>query len=454
MDPTPYRQARLARDPRFDGRFFIAVRTTGIYCRPICPASPPKEENVTYFDSAIAAANAGYRPCLRCRPDSAPGSWAWRGSDTTVERAVRLIDEGALIDGAIPTLASRLGISPRYLNKLFQQRLGTSAKQYALYQQLMLAKRLLHDTQLPMAEVAAAAGFGSVRRFNDCFARELKLPPSQIRRRSTSKGQGLTLFLSYRPPYAWAQLQGFLARRLVPGLEWTGPDHYGRTLALQGGVRGRFTAVHQPKRCGFEVTLELTEPGPLMPLVHHIRRLLDLDAEIATIDAHLAQLPGLGPHLQPGLRLPGIWRPFEAGIRAVLGQQVSVAAARNLVCQLVAEHGETLGPHRLFPTPERLAEASLSELRMPDSRRQTLRRLAAHVAEHGEQEDPQRWQALKGIGPWTVDYVRLRGRSEPDVFLGGDLGVKHALARRSLNLDPQAAAPWRSYLTFQLWNLL
>lgn len=454
MEHAQYRQARLARDPRFDGRFFVAVRTTGIYCRPICPATPPKEQNVTYFDSAIAAASAGYRPCLRCRPDSAPGSCAWRGTDTTLERAIRLIDEGALVDDSIPALAARLGISPRYLNKLFQSRLGTSAKHYALHQQLMLAKHLLHDTRLPMADVAAAAGFGSVRRFNDCFARELHLTPSQIRRANNVPQEGLSLFLSYRPPYAWDRMQAFLALRQVPGLEWVGEDHYGRTLVTEDGTTGHFTAVHCPGQHGFRVQLQLQQPVPLLPIIQQIRRVLDLDAEIATIDDHLSRLPGLSAHLTPGLRLPGIWRPFEAGIRAILGQQISVAAARNLVQQLVLEYGEQEGARRRFPTAQRLADASLETLRMPDSRRQTLRRFAAHIATHGEQENPEHWLALKGIGPWTVDYVRLRGLSQPDVFLGSDLGVKKALAQRGLTLDPTLAAPWRSYLTFQLWSLL
>ncbi|MBY6186469.1 helix-turn-helix domain-containing protein [Marinobacter hydrocarbonoclasticus] len=454
MNAHQYRQARLARDPRFDGRFYVAVRTTGIYCRPICPATAPKEENVTYFDSAIAAANAGYRPCLRCRPDSAPGSWAWRGTDTTLERAVRLIDEGALIEGSVAMLAERLGIGPRYLNKLFQAGMGTSAKQYGLHLQLMLAKRLLHDTTWPMPDVAAAAGFGSVRRFNDCFATQLNLTPGQIRRANAAARPGLTLFFSYRPPYAWAPLRQFLAFRAVPEMEWVGDDHYGRTLTAPDGSLVRFTAYHKPARNGFEVRIECAQTTPLLPIIQCIRRLLDLDADIATVDAQLSQLSGLAPHLTPGLRLPGILTPFEAGIRAILGQQVSVVAARKLVIQMVHQYGEGEGEQRRFPTPQTIASASLSELGMPDSRRQTLRRFAAHVAEHGDQQEPTEWLALKGMGPWTVDYVKMRGRSEPDVFLGTDLGVKKALAQRGLELNTDDAAPWRSYLTFQLWNLL
>lgn len=462
MDPETCRRARLARDPRFDGRFFIAVKTTGIYCRPICPAPAPKEENVTYFDSAIEAANQGYRPCLRCRPDSAPASFAWKGTDTTLERALRLLDNGALIEGSITDLSDRLGIGPRYLNKLFRSRLGTSPKQYAQYQQLLFAKSLLQQTRLPVTEVALAAGFRSVRRFNDCFARALQLTPSELRRRNAAPpASGLSLFLSYRPPYDWPALHDFLQRRLIPDLEWCGPLHYGRSFRWRGTdgdtLQGCFTAHHRPQRCGFDVTLELERPGPLLPIVRNIRRVLDLDADIAQIDAQLAQLPGLANRLRRGLRLPGIWDPFEAGVRAILGQQVSVAAARALVTALVHRIGPALRDKRLFPSPRELAEARLDTLKMPASRRDTLRRFAGfHAGQEAGQAtapDPEQWQALKGIGPWTVRYARMRGLSDSDVWLGTDLGVQRTLEREGLTLDPQAASPWQSYLTLQLWCL-
>lgn len=458
MDPETCRRARLARDPRFDGQFFTAVKTTGIYCRPICPAPTAKEGNVTYFDNAIAAANQGYRPCLRCRPDSAPASFAWKGTDTTVERALRLIDDGALIDGTVAELSDQLGIGPRYLNKLLQARLGTSPKQYAQYQQLLFAKSLLQQTRLPVAEVALAAGFGSVRRFNDCFVHALQLTPSELRRRSGgSASAGLSLFLSYRPPYDWEALRDFLYSRLIPDLEWCDSDHYGRTFqwpsADGGALRGRFTARHRPQRCGFHVTLELDRPGPLLPIVRNIRRLLDLDADIARIDEQLAQLPALTNRLRPGLRLPGIWDPFEAGVRAILGQQVSVAAARGLVTTLVHRVGPELGDKRRFPSAKEMAGTRLDFLKMPGSRRDTLKRFAEFCAERNRTPDPDQWQALKGIGPWTVSYARMRGLSDSDIWLGTDLGVQRTLEREGLTLDPQAASPWRSYLTFQLWNL-
>ncbi|MDT8410603.1 MAG: AlkA N-terminal domain-containing protein [Wenzhouxiangellaceae bacterium] len=467
MDPETCRRARLARDPRFDGRFFTAVKTTGIYCRPICPARAPKEQNVTYFGSAIEAANHGYRPCLRCRPDSAPASFAWKGADTTVERALRLIDSGALIDGSIPELCDQLGIGPRYLNKLFQARLGASPKQYAQYQQLLFAKSLLQQTRLPIAEIALAAGFGSVRRFNDCFAHSLQLTPSELRRRSGGSASaglspaGLNLFLSYRPPYDWNALRDFLHARLIPDLEWCGTDHYGRTFdwpsADGGALHGRFTARHRPQRCGFEVSVALHRTGPLLPIVRNIRRLLDLDADIERIDLQLAQLPALANRLRPGLRLPGIWDPFEAGVRAILGQQVSIAAARGLVTALVHRIGPELGDRRRFPSATEVAGARLDFLKMPASRRDTLARFAGFYAERKRSThrapDPDQWQALKGIGPWTVSYARMRGLSDSDIWLGTDLGVQRTLQREGLTLDPQAASPWRSYLTFQLWNL-
>lgn len=369
MNDRHYQQARLARDHRFDGRFFVAVKTTGIYCRPICPAPAPKEQNVCYFETAIAAANAGFRPCLRCRPDSAPSSWAWKGTDTTLERALRR-----------PT-----------------------GKQ--------------------------------------------------------TKEPGIRLFLSYRPPYDWAALRTFLQTRLIDTLEWCCENHYGRTFRLANGAAGRFTAWHRPERCGFEVTLEFNQPSAPLPVVRTIRRLLDLDADSSTIDAHLAPMQNQSGTERPGLRLPGTWDAFEAGIRAILGQQISVMAARNLVRQIVAEHGELLpGPdaeHRLFPTPAALAHSDLSTLKIPGRRRQTLIDLARFfVTQPDLAADPEQWLALSGIGPWTVNYARMRGLGESDVWLGSDLGVKKALGQTNGSWEPADASPWQSYLTFYMWSLL
>lgn len=459
VDPRTYQQARLARDARFDGQFFVAVKTTGIYCRPICPAPPPKEQNVCYYQSAIEAAQAGFRPCLRCRPDSAPASWAWKGTDTTFERALTLIDDGALMDGSVNQLSDRLGISSRYLARLFQQKLGASPKQYALYQQVLFAKSLLQQTSLPIADIAFASGFGSLRRFNDGFVKALRLSPSEIRRQGAMghSEPGITLLLSYRPPYDWASLQRFLELRLIPSLEWSGSDHYGRTFQLEGGVQGQFTAYHRPEKHAFSVHIETHQPGPLLPLVRTIRRLLDLDADSQRIDSYLEPILSPLAHYKPGLRLPGILSLFEAGIRAILGQQISVVAARNLVAQLVHTFGSSAGPgepeQRFFPTPEQLAKSPLTELKIPQSRRQTLIDFAQFMADPiNQQQDPEHWRPIKGIGDWTIRYARMRGLSDTNVWLGSDLGIQKALQRTDSRFDPAAASPWLSYLTFQLWN--
>lgn len=454
LDRETCHRARLSRDARFDGHFFTAVKTTGIYCRPVCPATPPHERNVYYFASAVEAALAGYRPCLRCRPDSAPGSPAWKGVDTTLERALRLIGEGALQNESLTRLSERLGISDRYLRQLFHQRFGVSPKTYALYQQCLFAKQLLHQTRLPVTDVVYASGFRSIRRFNDCFRTHMGLSPSELRRQAAPDGGELTLQLAYRPPYAWRTVQGFLAQRLIDGMEWIGDDHYGRSFTWQR-ARGHFTATHDPRHHRFLVALEIDDLSAMKAVVANIRRILDLDADTRTIEAHLAQtVPGLT--LIEGLRLPGIWSLFEAGIRAILGQQVSIGAARRLVQTLVDHLGEPLpdqsnAQRRCFPGPASVAASDLVFLKMPGARRETLRRLAQWQLDNPGTQDATQWLALKGVGPWTVDYARMRGASHPDIWLGGDLGVKKALGELG-GATPVAASPWRSYLTFQLWN--
>ena len=454
LDQEQCRQARLSRDRRFDGLFFVGVKTTGIYCRPVCPVRPPLEKNVLYFPSAIAAANAGFRPCLRCRPDSAPGSAAWQGTQTTLQRALRLINAGALQETDLPALAGRLGVSDRYLRQLFERELGVSPKQYALYQQSLFAKKLLHETRLPIIDIALASGFHSLRRFNDCFRKQFQLAPRMVRKTNGAAGGGIQLFLSSRPPYHWPLLQRFLATRLIPGLEWCDENSYGRSFQI-GNARGHFTAHFDAQRCGFHISLDLNDLQFLAQAVQNIRRVLDLDADIALIETTIATLFGVEQLPHCGLRLPGIWDPFEAGVRAILGQQVSVAAARNLVQQVVdAFNPAAADGSRFFPAPAQLAASNLDFLRMPGSRKATLRAFAERAAQQNIGDDPAALLGIKGIGPWTVDYIRMRGLSDPDVFLARDLGVQKALAQCERTINAEAAAPWRSYLTFHLWNLL
>jgi AraC family transcriptional regulator of adaptative response / DNA-3-methyladenine glycosylase II len=453
LNPRICQKARLSRDPRFDGKFFTAVKTTGIYCRTICPAFPPKEKNVLYFATAVECANKGFRPCLRCRPDSAPDSPVWKGVSTTLERAISLINEGALQNGSLSLMAQRLGISDRYLRQLFKKHIDMSPKAYALYQQCLFAKQLLHQTDLPITQIALASGFSSVRRFNDCFKAQLNLTPTKMRKSGASKSRGLQLTLYYRPPYNWLNMQNTLKNRAIFGLEWCDAQSYGRTFEWLG-CTGSFTAKHSADNNSFELNIELDNLKHLKPIIHNIRRILDLNVDMQTVEHDIQSCFPEGFLINSGIRLPGIWNMFEAGIRAILGQQISVVAARNLVEKLVHSLGEKAGGNWLFPTPESIAASDLTFFKMPGSRKQTLRNLAQHYIDCDKPNDPEQWLKLKGIGPWTVEYSQLRGLSEPDIFLGGDLGVKKAMVNLKPNIDIEQAAPWRSYLTFQLWSQL
>ncbi|MCC5852770.1 MAG: DNA-3-methyladenine glycosylase 2 family protein [Alkalimonas sp.] len=445
-------QARLSRDPRFDGAFFTAVKSTGIFCRSICPAKTPLESNVEYFGTAAAASAAGYRPCLRCRPDSAPGSPAWLGSKTSLQRALRLIDQGALQHSNQAQLADRLGISERYLRRLFQQHLGIAPKQYALNQQVLFAKKLLHETPLPIQHIAVMAGFQSIRRFNDAFVKQLQLNPSQIRRSTVPASDGLlTLELSYRPPLAWPSLLEFWQARALDKVEWCTATGYGRSFEWQGHSGSFYIEPSTDNQ--LRLQLHYQAATEIWSLVRHIRRVLDLDADCHRIEQQLRQHPWFQQHLISGLRIPGVWSVWEAGIRAILGQQISVAAARTQLNRLVAALGEPLPQQpekRLFPTPATIADSDLQMLKLPQARRQTLRDFARLMFKQPD-ASPEHWLAIKGIGPWTCHYASLRGLQDSDIWLGGDLGIQKALQQHDDSISHQQLAPWRSYATLQLW---
>lgn len=464
LHPLVCQQARLSRDRRFDGLFYLGVNSTGIYCRPICPARLPAESQVSYYPTAASAAAAGFRPCLRCRPDSAPGSPAWLGSETSLRRALQLIAEGALIEGNQPQLANRLGISERYLRKLFQQHLGVSPLQYGLYQQVLMAKYLLHQTNLSITAIAFQAGFHSIRRFNAAFLQQLQLSPSQIRRRrTTGANRMLTLELAYRPPLNWPLLIAFWQQRCLDGMEWIRTSaegqSYGRTFCWplqpldQANARaGWFEVRPLPDSSSLELKLHWPYADGLHQVLAQIRRLLDLDADLLTIEQHLQPL--FGNQLKSGIRIPGLWSSWEAAVRAILGQQVSVAGARSQLNRLVTALGavmpDTEKQLRLFPTPQQVLASDLLMLKVPQARRETLRALAIAVLTNPA-ADPTDWLAIKGIGPWTVAYSKMRGLADPDIWLAGDLGVQKALKLQSSEFAPAQLAPWRSYATLQLW---
>ncbi|NVK25086.1 MAG: helix-turn-helix domain-containing protein [Gammaproteobacteria bacterium] len=457
MNQQEYQQARLSRDPRFDGVFYTAVKTTGIFCRPICPATPPKEQNVEYFETASEALVSGYRPCLRCRPESAPFSPAWAGTETTIKRALSIIHESGFNGIKLSELAARLGITDRYLRKLFEQHLGVSPKAYLQHQQILFAKSLLHQTQIPINQIAYAAGFNNVRRFNDAFKRISHKTPSEVRRKQGSNS-AIRIQLNYQPPFHWQHWHDFIEKRLIEGVETIGNSSYGRTFHWltheEKLVKGWFNAVHRPDKCAFNVTIELDDAKFLYPVCQKIRQVFDLNANVGLIESQLIK-SGLPPHnVIRGLRIPSGWSSFEAGVRAVLGQQVSVKAATNLVNVLVEKLGDKSddGTRIWFPTANQVARSDLSFLKMPHARRETLNTLAKWCENH-PQTAAVEWPELKGIGPWTVDYTQMRGEGNTDIWLESDLGIKKALDIFP-NLDAEQAKPWRSYLTFQMWSML
>ncbi len=462
LDPDICRRARLARDRRFDGEFFLAVVTTGIYCRPVCPARPPREENVRYFRSAAEAAQAGFRPCLRCRPESAPWSPAWLGTDTTVRRALDFITEGYLNAHPLSALAARLGVGERYLRKLFQQKLGVSPTAVAQTQRLHLAQKLVLETDLPMTDVAFAAGFSSLRRFNSATREAFGCAPGELRRspkRSASKGLSLTL--SYRPPYDWDGVLALFTRHAVAGLDTVEHGRWTRALRTQRGAG--LVTVQSTDGTNLLATLRLTDNRDLMPVIAQLRRMFDLDAQPTDIAEGLAADVALAPLIQdcPGIRSPVFSSPFESCVRSVLGQQVSTAAARTQCAAIVEAVGSTAEIDgrdvTLFPTPGELLDVPDAVLKMPGSRRQTLRAVCELFA--AGEPDADVLADTRGIGPWTLDLLAMRGLGDPDRFPAGDLGLVKAaearnIERRELPERSKRWQPWRSYAANLLWRSL
>ncbi|MCW8906337.1 MAG: helix-turn-helix domain-containing protein [Sedimenticola sp.] len=468
LDLTTCEQARQTRDSRFDGRFFVGVRSTGIYCRPVCPARLPKAENVTFYPTAAAAAEAGYRPCLRCRPETAPGTPAWMGTSTTVNRALRLIHEGSLDQATIPALADRLGITSRHLGRLFRKHLGASPKAIALTRRLQFAKKLIDQTSLSMTEIALAAGYGSLRRFNDHFQQVYGRAPSTLRRSDFSASAGgLTLPLPLRPPYDWSGVCEFLARRAIPGVEWVEAQTWHRRIKVNDEVGT--VSVSRGGDDHLLCQLDIPATGSLIGLVERVRRLFDLDADPAEITAILSRDPVLNARLEdtPGVRVPGAWDGFELAIRAIVGQQISVDGATTIMGRIAKACGSHQDGIALFPTPQQLMAIDPALLPMPRTRAGAIMALSKAVAE-GE-IDLGRWVdadelkrsllAIKGIGEWTADYIALRVLSDPDAFLHGDLVLKKVANRLYGDTDGEALRqrshawrPWRAYAGILLWR--
>ncbi|HLV57594.1 MAG TPA: AlkA N-terminal domain-containing protein [Natronosporangium sp.] len=474
-----------SRDSRFDGWFYTGVTSTGIYCRPSCPARTPDRRHVRFFRSAAAAQAAGFRACRRCRPDAVPGSPEWDTRADLVARAMRLIADGVVDREGVPGLARRLGYTPRHLHRLLTAEVGAGPLALARAQRAQAARILIETTDLGMAEIAFAAGFGSVRQFNDTVRRAYGVPPSALRRapRSDAGGGALTLRLPYRSPLNAAALWSFLDTRSVPGLEEVRGGTYRRALRLpHGPARVALTANdgHVTAR------LRLRDLRDLMPAVARCRRLLDLDADPVAVDARLAADPALAPLVakEPGVRVPRAVDGFEIAVRGIVGQQISVAGSLTVLARLTAAAAALAGDTdadapaaggrlpdadlRPFPTPEQVLALSDEAFPMPARRRETIRALAAAIvageldldAGADRADAAARLRALPGIGDWTADYIAVRALGDPDAFLPTDLGARRGAAAVGLPTDPAALAahavrhwsPWRAYALIRLWR--
>ncbi|MGB8650067.1 MAG: DNA-3-methyladenine glycosylase 2 family protein [Mycobacteriales bacterium] len=467
-------RAVQAKDPRFDGWFFTAVVTTGVYCRPSCPAVPPKPKNIRFHPTAASAQAAGFRACKRCRPDATPGSPEWDQRSDLVARAVRLIADGVVDREGVPGLSQRLGYSRRQLERLLQAELGAGPLGLARAQRAQTARLLVETTSLPFADVAFAAGFGSVRQFNDTVRDVFATTPGDLRARASHRlppARGtVTVRLPFRQPLFPDNLFGHLVATAVPGVEEWRDGAYRRTLRLPHGAG---TVALEPTPEHVRCTLSLQDLRDLSVAVARCRRLLDLDADPVAVDALLSEDPHLAPLVAkaPGRRVPRTVDEQELALRAVLGQQVSTAAARTLTGRLVQAHGEQTtdaagGLTHLFPTSAQLAELDPATLAMPQSRRDAVLRLAGALADGEVDVDPgadraaarAQLSALKGIGPWTVETVAMRALGDPDAFLPTDLGVAQLAAALGLPAGAGLVAhaerwrPWRAYAVQHLWG--
>ena len=472
---TCYR-ALKARDARFDGRFFVAVSSTRIYCRPVCTVKTPKRENCRFYPSAAAAESGGYRPCLRCRPELAPGNASVDATSRLAQAAASLLEDRTLDEEGMNAVASRLGITDRHLRRAFGAEFGVSPVEFAQTQRLLLAKRLLTDTALPVTEVAYASGFGSLRRFNALFKQRYRLQPGQLRKHMKTNGaisaDGLNFELSFRPPYDWPAVSAFLGARAIAGVESVEEGRYRRTacIALAGKTHlGWIEVSPSPKKPALRVAVSATLAKALPPVLSRVKALMDL----ACHPAEVAQALGALAKKHPGLRVPGAFDGFEVAVRAILGQQVSVAAARTVAGRFAAAFGEPLDTpfdslNRIFPAAERIAElpyGRIARLGMPGARARTVLALARAVAEGNLDLMPnadieatlEKLRALPGVGEWTAQYIAMRALAWPDAYPHTDLGIRKALGEtdaRKVLAAGEAWRPWRAYAVMHLWQSL
>jgi AraC family transcriptional regulator of adaptative response / DNA-3-methyladenine glycosylase II len=483
-------QAMLSRDRRFDGCFFVAVTTTGVYCRPICPAPKPKIKNVVFYSTSAGAECAGFRPCKRCRPDASPGTPIWSGTSATVSRALQLINCGYLDEHSVQQLGMLLGISDRQLRRLFKSHLGASPHAVALTRRLDFARKLIDETHLSMTDIAFTSGFESIRRFNDAVKKRFGESPTNLRealkKTNTSNGSKnlMVLHLPFRPPLDWPALLSYLKARQIKGVEVIDKNRYCRSIRMREKTRDRKNTVHhgvfmvtmRDSGSHLELTLQISGTENLMNIVQRIRRIFDLEADPLFIFNHLKKDPVLSPIISsfPGFRVPGGWDNFEIAIRTIIGQQVSIRAANTITGRLVQRYGTPInnsfipGITHLFPTPEILATADLAGIGLPAKRAGTIQVLAAKIAnkeivlEGIVNTEAIKIQLMKipGIGQWTTEYIAMRALREPDAFPAADLALKRELNEMSQQAEyisrdinrPDIWRPWRAYAAIVLWR--
>nr|WP_315596280.1 AlkA N-terminal domain-containing protein [uncultured Cupriavidus sp.] len=481
LDPDTCYKAVASHDRRFDGRFFVGVSSTGVYCRPICAVRTPKRENCTFYESAAAAEKHGFRPCLRCRPELAPGHGLADISGRLAQAAATLIDEGFMVGAGVTQLAARIGVTERHLRRLFDAAFGVSVHEYAQTQKLLLAKRLLTDTALPVTEVALASGFGSVRRFNDVLKERYGLTPLAMRRRAADgMADRLVFELGYRPPLAWAEMLEFLGVRAVDGVDVCHGDVYTRTMALDVDGRrhlGWVRLEHVARRTVVRVTLSGSLAHVIPQALGKVRRLCDLGCRPDIVDAHLGDLA----EQTPGMRLPGTFDGLEIAVRAIVGQVISVVHARRILARLVNIAGDPLPEAALaglvlppgagslthaFPSAPALAalpDADYQAAGLPTAKIRAIRALARQVSSGAIRLDPHaapddtvaQLRAIDGIGDWTAQYVAMRALGWPDAFPATDYALRKVLGVetvRAMHALTAHWAPWRAYAAIHLWH--
>lgn len=466
LDEKTCEQARLNYDARYDGRVFIGSTISGVYCRPICPTPHNKRIHVRYFPTAAAAVQAGFRPCLRCRPEVAPGTPAWNGTSATVSRGLRLIAEGALDEDGVERLGERLGVTSRHLSRLFFRHLGAAPTAIARTRRLHFAKQLISDTNMPMAQVALAAGFGSIRQFNDVFRQYCGMPPSELRRigkRPQNSKDEYVFQLAYRPPYAWSALLAFLKARSVPGVESVRDGIYRRVIGFQDS-QGLLEVMHLPRVHALRVRLQIHRPELLLQVISRVRAMFDLNAAPDLVQQDLRRDHVLAPLVRryPGVRLPGAWDPFELVAHALLAQEVPAEEAAALLGQLAERYGAPLvvadgiDLARAFPQPAELAAAELAGIPRGAAH---LIRAAARILRRAGPESPKdeliaELEDIEGIDESTLQMIAMRALNDPDAFPFADPSLMRAYrasgSAAALRQHAEKWRPWRGYASMYL----